>query len=345
MALRDEILAQPDILDRLIAGQRHNVETIARTIAERNVRFVLIAARGSSDHAGLYAKYLWGAANGLPVALATPSLFSLYQTPPRLDGALVVGISQAGQSPDIVAVMAEARRQGALTVAITNAPESPMAEEAELIVAITAGPELAVAATKSYTAELVAIAMLSVALGSDEAKWEALAAAPAAVAAALATEEVIARAGERYRWVQRCFVLGRGYNYATAFELALKLKELCYLTAEPYSSADFQHGPIAVVEPGFPIIAVAPQGIVLGHLRELLNRLRDDHAAELIVISDQREVLRLAQTPLPLPRSLPEWLSPVTSIIPGQLFAYHLTAAKRYDPEEPRGLKKVTATT
>jgi glucosamine--fructose-6-phosphate aminotransferase (isomerizing) len=344
MALREEILDQPEALRQLLAREAPRVAAVAAAVCARSCPFALVAARGSSDHAGLFAKYLWGAANRLPVALAAPSLFTLYGQPPALGDALVVGFSQSGHSPDIVSVLSEARRQGALTVAITNAPGSPLAAEAEHVIALGVGSEQAVAATKSYTAELLATAMLSAAMSGDSADWRALSEVPAAVAAALATEEAVARAADRYAAMQRCFVLARGFNYATAFELALKLKELCYVGAEPYSSADFQHGPIAVVEPGFPILAVAPQGLALPHLEALLLRLGQDKAAELIVISDQESTLRLARTPLRLDHPLPEWLSPIASIVPGQLFAYHLARAKGCDAERPRGLNKVTET-
>jgi glucosamine--fructose-6-phosphate aminotransferase (isomerizing) len=160
----------------------------------------------------------------------------------------------------------------------------------------------------------------------------------------LALDERIARIAERYRYMSHCVVIGRGYNYATAFEWSLKLKELTYVVAEPYSSADFQHGPIAMVESGFPVMAVAPSGKVFDDTLDLLQRLRNDLLAELLVISDRPAVLELAQSPLSLPDGIPEWLSPLVSIVPAQLFAYHLTLAKGYDPEAPRLIHKVTET-
>jgi glucosamine--fructose-6-phosphate aminotransferase (isomerizing) len=320
------------------------VEAIASELSERPFAHVVIAARGSSDYAALYAKYLFGAFNQLQVGLATPSLFTLYRRPPRLRNALVIGISQSGQSPDIVDVLAEARRQGAATLAITNEPDSPLADRAEWVVALGVGAESGVAATKSYTAELAAIAMLSAALADIPSRWTELASVPGAIEQVLSGEEEIRQAAGRYRALERCFVLGRGFNYATAFELSLKLKELAYVIAEPYSTADFQHGPIAVVERGFVILCVAPSGVVLEGVLRLLERLRDELGAELVIISDASEVLALAQTPLRLPMALPEWLSPIASIVPGQLFAYHLACAKGYEPDRPRGLQKITRT-
>lgn len=344
MSLRNEIFEQPESLQRLLDTQAAQAREIAGALRGRDVDYVFLAARGTSDNAGLYLKYLWGAYNGLATALAAPSLFTMYGQPPRLAHALVVGISQSGQSPDIVGVLAEGRRQGAPTLAITNDPASPLAQHADMVLGISAGVEQAVAATKTYTAQLLAIAMLSAALSEDEARWGALSRVPGWVAEVLAADPAIGRVAERYVFMPQCVILGRGYNYATAFEWALKLKELAYVVTQPYSSADFQHGPIAIVEPGFPVMAVAPHGQTFKEMLPLLRRLKETHRADLLVISDEAEALGLATTPLPLPAGVPEWLSPLVSIVVGQLFAYHLTRAKGLDPDQPRGLHKVTHT-
>ena len=343
MTLLAEIHEQPDRLRGLLS-QRSQVEQIASAIQRRAPCFVFLAARGTSDNAGRYANYLWGAANRMPLALATPSLFTYYQQPPTLKQALVVAVSQSGQSPDIIQVIQEGQRQGCLTLAITNAPHSPLAQASELVLDVQAGEEKAIAATKSFTAELLAIAMLSAALAGDETAWQEMESVPGWAAEMLNQEQAIARIAQRYRYMNQCVVLGRGYNYATAFEWALKLKELTYLVAEPYSSADFQHGPIAMVEGGFPVMAVAPQGKVYSSMLAMLTTLRHQHAAELVVISNQDEALSLAQSPVRLPGGIPEWLTPIPAIIAGQLFAYHLTLAKGYNAEAPRGLRKVTET-
>jgi glucosamine--fructose-6-phosphate aminotransferase (isomerizing) len=344
MTLHSEIFEQPDRLASLLDKQRQTVLEIAKAIQSRNVQYAFLAARGTSDNAGRYANYLWGAHNGIPLALATPSLFTYYQTPPHLHNALVVGVSQSGQSPDIVSVLEEGRKQGCLTLAITNISDSPLARAAEFVFDIQAGPEKAVAATKTYTAELMAIAMISAALNNSEERWNELASVSKWAEQALALDKEIAQMTQRYRYMSQCVALGRGFNYATAFEWALKLKELTYLIAEPYSSADFQHGPIAMVEGGFPILAVAPNGKVQGSMRDMLTHLRKEKDAELVIISDDADVLDLAQSPIPLPTQIPEWLTPLVSIIPAQLFACHLTIVKGYDPEKPRSITKVTET-
>ncbi len=344
MSMHSEIFEQPGRLASLLKHQKEWVKEIAAVIRQRDFQYMFLAARGTSDNAGRYANYLWGARNGLPMALATPSLFTYYQQPPRLNGALVVGVSQSGQSPDIVSVLEEGRRQGCLTLAITNSPDSPLAQCADLVLDIMAGKETAVAATKTYTAELMAIAMLSAALQESEAAWQELEGVPAWVDQALRLDEAIANMAQRYRYMQLCVVLGRGFNYSTAFEWSLKLKEMAYVVAEPYSTADFLHGPIAVIEPGFPVMGVAPEGKVFPSMMEVMQRVRQDKKAELVIISDSRQALELAQSPIPLPAGIPEWLTPIICIVPGQLFAYHLTLIKGYNPDAPRSLKKITET-
>ncbi len=344
MALHSEIFEQPERLASLLTKQKQTVLAIAQAIRARNVQYAFLAARGTSDNAGRYANYLWGAHNGLPLALATPSLFTYYQTPPQLKGALVIGVSQSGQSPDIVSVLEEGHRQGCLTLAITNVPDSPLARAADLVLDIQAGPEKAVAATKTYTSELMAIAMISAALNNSEERWEEIASVSKWADQTLALDQEIAQMAQRYRYMSHCVVLGRGFNYATAFEWALKLKELTYVVAEPYSSADFQHGPIAMVAGGFPVLAVAPNGKVRESMQDMLTRLRKQKDAELVAISDNADVLKLAQSPIRLPPQIPEWLTPLICILPAQLFACHLTEVKGYDTEKPRSITKVTET-
>ncbi len=341
--LQTEIRQQAVVLERLLERESGNAHKIAARLHARGFRYVIIAARGTSDNAARYGQYLLGAHNRLPVGLATPSLYSVYEHPPRLEGCLVVGISQSGQSPDIVAVLEEARRQGTPTLAITNAPDSPLAKQADAIIPLHAGEERAVAATKTYTAQLAALALLSCALGEDSERLGMLRRIPEAIHRVLGSEAQIAAAVERYRYMETCVVLGRGYNYATAFEIALKLKELNYLIAESYSSADFMHGPIAVVGGGFPAMVIAPTGTMYKTMRDFSLELRS-RGAELLIISDREDMLCEAITPLSIPAGIPEWLSPLVAVIPGQLFALHLTIAKGNDPDRPAGLRKITIT-
>jgi len=338
-----EIFEQPQVLERLLTDERQAIKELAAAISGRKVTNVLIAARGTSDNAGRYAQYLLGAKNRMVVALATPSLFTIYQRPPRLTNSLVLGISQSGKSPDIVAVLAEAHLQKALTAVITNEPDSELAKQADHVINLRAGVERSVAATKTYTSELGAIALLSASLANSPQMYAAIEKIPDVLAKTMVLERRIAVIAPRYRYMRQCVVIGRGYNYATAFEIALKLKELTYTLVEPYSSADFLHGPLAMVEPGFPVIVVAPRGKMINEMMGFVETLVR-RGAEVIVISDYKSLLQNATVPLKLPASVPEWLSPISAILPGQLFALYLALERGYDPDQPRSLHKVTET-
>ncbi len=344
MIALDEIREQPDVLQKWLESRLGSARSIAREIRSRGIEYVYLAARGTSDHAGIYAQYVWGALAGLPVALATPSLFTLYRTPPRLHKALVVGISQSGESPDIVQVIEEARRQGASTIALTNSTQSPLEKAAEFNLNLATGPERAVAASKTYTAELLAVAALGALLSKKEDLVDSLNKVPIAVRSALALEPEIQRKAAAYTGLTNCLVIGRGYNYCTAREWALKLKELTYIHAEAYSSADFLHGPIAVVEAGDTVIVVAPCGRAEQDILHLLATLRDEKRARVFLLSDDQSLKPSVQDEILLPVSIPEWLSPIVAIVPAQIFCVRLAEALGLDPDSPRGLQKVTRT-
>jgi glucosamine--fructose-6-phosphate aminotransferase (isomerizing) len=349
MTLRAEIAEQPAVIERLVRDGRPAIEAIAAGVAPRiasgAIDFVLVAARGTSDHAAIYAQYLFGERLGLPVALAAPSLLSLYGAEPRVGRALVVAISQSGRSPDVVAVVASARDQGAPTIAITNEPNSDLARAAEHMIDLAAGPERAVAATKTYTSQLTAVAMLVAALEGAGAAWDDLGRLPAALAAAAAPdrEREVESIAARLAAHDRLIVIGRGFDYATARELALKLKELARVSADPYSTADFLHGPLALVEPGLPVIAIAPSGRAALDVDAVLERLAG-LGVERIVLSDRAGALASASAGISLPAGVPDRLMPVASIVPGQLLALHVALARGIDPEAPRWIEKVTLT-
>ena len=338
-----EIHEQPDVIARLLRDQRSAIADLAHAIVARQVTHVVIAARGTSDNAARYAQYVLGARNELLVALAAPSILTIYGARPRFRDALVLGISQSGASPDIIAVLDEARRQGALTAVITNDVRSDLASHGDIVVALGAGDEQAVAATKTYTAELAAIAQLSAILSTRDSDLAQLDQIPDAVRSTLVTSDVVSGLASRLRDVVRSVVIGRGYNYATAFEVALKLKELTYTVVQPYSSADFLHGPLAVIERGFPVIVIAPSGRLDDEMRSLMATLRD-REAEVVCISDRPETCALASLRVEVPRAVPEWLSPMTMVVPGQLLAMHLAHARGYDVDAPRAIRKVTRT-
>jgi glutamine---fructose-6-phosphate transaminase (isomerizing) len=342
MGMTEEIGAQPAIAERLLRELPDELASLVAAARDGGIGYVVIAARGSSDHAAVYAQYVLGALARLPVALATPSLFTRYASPPNLTGALVIGISQSGRSHDVVAVVEEARHQGVLTAALTNDPASPLAAAAQHPLNLRAGVEHSVAATKTYTAELLAIAMMAVALGEPGAKErDALRRVPDAQRAALELADRAAELADSHAGLNDCTVLGRGFNLATAFEWGLKLKELAYVRAQAYSSADFQHGPVASLWPGGDVLAIVARGPLATDTVELIDHLRDERRARVLVLAADAVA---GADHLPFPDTLPEWLSPLVDIIPAQLFAGALARAKGLDVERPRGLKKVTLT-
>ncbi|KPK91273.1 MAG: glucosamine--fructose-6-phosphate aminotransferase [Anaerolineae bacterium SM23_ 63] len=336
--LEKEIREQPDVLKNLIASESDHVAHVAHE-TRGAFDYVIIAARGTSDNAARYAQYLLGAHNQIPVALATPSLFTLYRKPPLMKSALVMGISQSGQSPDIVSVVEEGRRQGQPTVAITNDPQSPLGSVADHVIQLHTGRERSVAATKTYTASLCALALLSAHLNSDDDALAQLNGLPERMEEVIEETSVHLPRVERYRFIEHLSVIGRGFNYATAFEISLKITELTQTVAEPYSSADFLHGPIAMVTEGFPVIVISPRGSVLEDMRAFVKRLGKLNP-ELIMISDEPDLLNQANLGFPLPTDLPEWLTPMISVVPGQLFSLALARDRGLDPDKPEGLTK-----
>jgi len=341
--LYKEIHQQPDVIRRLVLHPHEVFASLAAKIQSLDIKQIYIAARGTSDNTGRYAQYLLGAQNQKIISLASPSLFTTYKQAPDLSGSLVVGISQSGKSPDIVSVVAEGKRQGALTAAITNNPVSDLAIASDFVLDLNADEEFSLAATKTYTAQLATIALLSAALNPSDSKRKDLLALPQHVSDVFALESQVASLVERYRYMTNCLVLGRGLNYATAFEFSIKMKELTYTHADPYSSADFMHGPFALVEQGTPVFLLAPGETMALDMKTMIEKVKE-RGAEVIVLSDQDELLKLADRSLSLPKGVPEWLSPITTIVPGQMFAMYLAKTRGYDPDTPRALNKVTET-
>ena len=341
--LYDEIHEQPDVLAATLAREAPAVAALAEAIVARQPALALIVARGTSDNAAVYGKYLVESFARLPVALAAPSLYTLYERPPRLDRAVVLAVSQSGRSPDLLAVLEEARRQGGVTAAIVNDRESPLAAAAEHVLWCGAGVERAVAASKSYTAQLLLLAMLAARLSGDAALQAGLPGVPDGVRAALALDERVGELARTQASIDRLVLLARGFAYATALETALKVKETGYVVADAYSGADFLHGPIAVIDPGFPAFLFASRGPTLPGMRELA-RVLGERGATTFALTDDAELAAAVNTGLLLDPGVPEALAPIAQVAAGQLFAYHLAIARGYDPDQPRGLRKVTST-
>ncbi len=342
-SMRAEIYEQPDVLRRIADEEWSAIQTVTRQMRELGIHTVILAARGTSDNAAQYFKYLFEIANGLPCGLAAPSVVTLYGAQLNLKGCMVVGISQSGEAPDVIEYLAHARANGALTVAITNEPTSQLAQVSQFCLQIRAGTEQSVAATKTYTGTLGVIYLLSQAYKGESKATKNLHKTADLVEQALETEPHIAEIVDRYRYMRECVALARGINQCTAMETALKLIETCYVVCKAYSVADFMHGPFALIEPGFPCLLFAPDGATFPMVLESAVKLREG-GAETIIFAHQPEILRLARTPIELTAKVDERVSPIVYAVLGQLFAFHLALARDLNPDQPRGLQKVTRT-
>jgi glucosamine--fructose-6-phosphate aminotransferase (isomerizing) len=339
----EEIRQQPEALERTLAAALPGVHRFKRRAAKHRPRLIVLAARGTSDNAALFGRYLLETTTGIPVSLAAPSIHTLYEAQVNYGDALVVALSQSGESTDTNTVLTRARLQGAVTIGITNEASSTLAGLAEHVFLVRAGKEKSVAATKTYTGQMLMLYLLAYALGA-RIRVEDLRRLPERAAQALRLEGEIAALSERYRFMQHAVVLGRGLNYANAFEFALKMMETCYVVAERFSAADFLHGPIAMVEPNFPVFLFAPSGDTWGSMRETLDKLKP-LGAETLVITDasNAEAAALGTRAIRLPRKLDELFTPIPYIIPAQIFAACLAGQKGLNPDQPRGIKKVTS--
>lgn len=339
----EEIYEQPEAVAKAVQQGDVAVQKLVKELKQQDVRYVVIAARGTSDNAATYAKYLIEIVCGIPVALAAPSVFTLYEAKLRLERCLVLGISQSGQAEDVVQTLASARATGALTACITNVADSPLANQSEHVLLCHAGVERAVAATKTYTTTLALIALLAGQWAEETTLLEELREIPQRMHQVLPLDSHIEAAVERYRYIQECAVLARGINQATSLEAALKMTETSYLVAKPYSGADFLHGPIAMIHEGFPTFLYAPDGRAYPFMWELARKLQE-RAAEMIIFARSPELLEFARCPIRIPVDIDERLSPLLYIVAGQLWACRLALARGYNPDSPRGLNKVTVT-
>jgi glutamine---fructose-6-phosphate transaminase (isomerizing) len=338
-----EIREAPEVTARLLDREWPRIKALGARLRRRGPVAVSLAARGSSDNAAVYGKYALETHVGLPVALAAPSVITLLGGRLRSSRTVTIGISQSGESPDIVAVLNAARARGAPTVAITNRGRSPLARAAHDVILTHAGDERSVAATKTYLAQLLALALLARAWAGDGGVERDAAALPDAQSEVLAQDEEFTRLAQHYRRMRTCIVAARGYDFATARELALKLMETCYVAALPLSSADLLHGPIALVGHDFPVLLLAPAGPAFPHLMDVAARLRSKRA-ETAIFSSEPEILRLARMPVRIAPKTPGMLAPLVYGVAVQLLAFHLSRAKGINPDRPRGLRKVTRT-
>jgi glutamine---fructose-6-phosphate transaminase (isomerizing) len=337
-----EIAEQPAALERTIKEERKKISQLARTLKGRDIKFIVLVARGSSDNAALFGRYLLEITTGIPVSLSAPSVHTIYGAKLKLDHALVIGVSQSGEGEDINKVLENARAGGAYSVGITNEPNSSMTRLVDEALLTHGGKERSVAATRTFTGQMLLFYMLAAELSTEPPKfsYEAI---PGFVDRALEQKAAILELVQRYVFMENCVVVGRGLAYANAYELALKLMETCYVVAERFSSADFLHGPLAMVERHFPVILFAPPGVMLPGVKSLIERLSELHADTLAITSDL-EAARACTRSIIMPKEINEFLAPIPYIVPGQLFAALLAEAKGLDPDAPRSLSKVTRT-
>ena len=345
--MRAEIFEQPETLASLIESAGAVLDPVAQ--AARRCTFAMLAARGSSDNASTYGKYLLESLCGLPTALAAPSLYTLYHKPPRLKDALVIGVSQSGAAADVIAVLDEGRKQGAVTLAITNTAGSPMTQAAEHVLLLDAGLERALAATKTVTAQCTAYALLAAAISGNPTLNTQLRELPHVMQIIVRAESDITAVAQTYQQAQAMWVIGRGYAYSAAEEIALKLKETCFIYAEAFSAADFLHGPLATIEPGDDMLVLLSDDETLPTTLQFVERVLTRNARVLLLASEdvlrRADIASLAQrcVALALP-AMPALISNIGFIVVGQLFAMHLSLAKGHNPDVSRGVTKVTVT-
>jgi glucosamine--fructose-6-phosphate aminotransferase (isomerizing) len=347
----EEIEQQPAVLEKTYEQEIAHARQLRERMARKPPSLIVMVARGTSDNAALFGRYLLEAVGGIPVSLAAPSVTTLYQSKMRWDNALVVGLSQSGESTDTNLYLDAARKAGAMTIGITNEMDSSITRVVDEVFYVHAGREKSVAATKTYTGQMMALYLLAYAMGAPirPASLERL---PEVAERTLTLKEEIRRLSERYRYMNNAVVVGRGLNYANAFEFALKMMETCYVVAERFSGADFMHGPIALVERAFPVFLFVPPGPTLESSVLMLRKLKELEAETIVITQASYKEIRLMATrsiglpgkPVGAGGGPDDLMTPVPYIIPAQLFAAFLAEQKGLDPDHPRTLSKVTKT-
>ncbi len=338
----DEIYQQPAVLEKCLQNTGF-IKEIAMTLKSQDINLVYIAARGTSDHAAVYGKYLIEYLLGIPVALAAASIFTVYHKNLNFKNVLVIGISQSGEAADVLEVVKSANQHGAITVSITNAFDSPLAGAAKFHLYCNAGVEASVAATKTFTSQIFLLAQLVTEWAEQRNVQVELAKVPEKVAATLELSKDIHHKAERYLLMNECFVLARGINYAIALEAALKIQETNYVRAQAFASSDFQHGPIAMLDRNFPVMVFAPEGPAFQDVHEIINILQKNQV-ELMIVSNKKELLAQSPCGFAIPATDNDLISPFFNVVVAQVFACQLALIKGLDPDHPRGLHKVTIT-
>src|SRR5262245_56047473 len=338
----EEIAEQPAALENTISEEGAKADRLGQSLRRRDLDLIVLVARGSSDNAALFGRYLLEITTGIPVSLSAPSVHTIYQAQLDLKHALVVGVSQSGEGEDINRVLENARAGGAFTIGITNEPESSMVQLVDETLFMRGGRERSVAATKAFTGQMMLFYLLAAELATRDRVID-YRKIPEFAARALEQKPAVVELVQRYVFMENCVVVGRGLAYANAYEFALKLMETCYVVAERFSSADFLHGPLAMIDRHFPVMLFAPPGQMLAGTKDLIARLSELKADTLAITADL-DVAGMCSRSVMMPREIDEFLAPIPYIIPAQLFAALLAEAKGLDPDKPRSLSKVTRT-
>lgn len=340
----NEILQQPTALKKCLSSNEATLNRIVSELKESELEYVVIAARGTSDHAAVYAKYMFEILTGLPVVLAAPSVVTTYKRELSMNHALVIGISQSGAAQDVCEVLAQANKHSAITVGITNFADSPLASTSKYSLLLNAGVEKSVAATKTFTTQLVLLGMLAAKIAGSTEVQSNLEKAPECVEKTISSvKDQVKDVAERYRFINECIVLSRGLNYSIALESALKIEETSYVRAKAFATSDFHHGPMAILEKDMPVIVYAPSGPFENDMREMISLVKQSEA-DLLVVSDSEEMCRLGNCHILVPKTESEYLTPFVNAAVAQMFACELSIIKGLNPDAPRMLHKVTVT-
>ena len=338
-----EIMEQPEVTARCFQENEETIRKIVQLIRQRDIHAVVIAARGTSDHAAVYGKYVIESLTGCKVCLSAPSIFTMYRKTVDMSDSVVIGISQSGQAEDVAAVLSAANDQKAITIAVTNYKDSPLAKLAQHHLFCAAGVEKSVAATKTFTAEMMLMAMLAAEWAGDAEMTQKLRLVPQKIAETLKTADDIRSIAQRYRFMNECFVLARGINYSIALEMSLKIQETNYIRAKAFANSDFQHGPIAMLQKDMPVFIFAPSGASESDAEDLIDKINDAQA-DLLVISDDPSARAKGSCSLSIPSGNDDYTSPFCNVAVAQMFACSLAVARGLNPDQPRMLHKVTRT-
>ncbi|QNU68653.1 SIS domain-containing protein [Ruminiclostridium herbifermentans] len=339
----EEILEQPEVLKKTVTTNMAVIDELIADLKSREISTVIIAARGTSDHAAVYAKYAIETLIGIPVSLAAPSVFTMYNKKLNMKNCFVIGISQSGKAADAIEVVKAAKEQGAITMSVTNFVDSPLAQTSKYHLFCDTSVEQSVAATKTFTSTVFLLINFIAKWAQNDELLNELKNVPDIMSNIFDKADTIKEIVQKYRFMKECFVLARGINYSIALEAALKIQETTYVRAKAFATSDFHHGPFAMVERDMPVIVYAPEGPSCKDVLEMINKLKNSDA-DILIISNNQELLKLGNSSIEIPKGCSDYVSPLFNVVVAQMFACNLSLLKGLNPDSPRGLNKITIT-